>query len=581
MRARGARLPRVLDRSTRRNAGPLQVVLSRRVRSTPIDFATLRLPVDLTHALADAFWHYGAGNSRSLLTLWVHMRTFGQFVGETSAVASLADVHRELLARYIEWLNARRRADGKPWTKSSRSGAYTGLRKLLQWLERCRPGLLAPMEYPFNPFPWRNRDSGTVPKLPATQLRAILKACERDIAAIRGRRADFAAERAAHRGRTTCPADASRTALVATIEEHYGGLIPSALALSRAGHYAVRRGLDKFGGAKQIAPLLYPDARSLLPYYLAILIHTAGNPEPIAKLETDCLQPIPLLDDRQMLVWAKNRAGQTQRRSFRANNPDEPPALVRELLSYTEPLRRHAPPTVRNRLLLFRGIPGRINSLSPALAKTMIRHEFTVRHQLPHFSLASIRPSVLTAFYRASGDLHQVKDVANHRNIATTIRYVDTPQVQAEHRARIAALQSTFLGRIERPTSRVPRSRRHARPEKRCGMPAVSMFGFDCKDPFEGIVPGSRRGTLCTHFLGCFTCPNAVIPDDPRTLARLLQAREHLRSAACSVHPARWQAIYAPPLAVLENDILSRFNAAELAAAQSLRSTLPPLPELR
>ena len=86
---------------------------------------------------------------------------------------------------------------------------------------------------------------------------------------------------------------------------------------------------------------------------------------------------------------------------------------------------------------------------------------------------------------------------------------------------------------------------------------------------------------MCTHCLGCFSCPNAVIPDDPRTLARLLQAREHLRSAACSVHPARWQAIYAPPLTVLENDILSRFNAAELAAAEPLRSTLPPLPELR
>ena len=41
---------------------------------------------------------------------------------------------------------------------------------------------------------------------------------------------------------------------------------------------------------------------SLLPYYLAILIHTAGNPEPIAALSTDCVQPIPLLDDRQMIL---------------------------------------------------------------------------------------------------------------------------------------------------------------------------------------------------------------------------------------------------------------------------------------
>jgi hypothetical protein len=253
---------------------------------------------------------------------------------------------------------------------------------------------------------------------------------------------------------------------------------------------------------------------------------------------------------------------------------------VRELLAYTEPLRPHVSAALRERLFLFRSAHG-INGFSPALAKMLIRTGFAQRHGLAHFSLASIRPSVLTAFYRASGDLLQVKAVANHRNIATTVRYVDTPQVQAEHRARIAALQSTFLGHIERPTARAPHARRRVSADAHGSVPAVSMFGFDCKNPLEGIAPGSRRGHLCTHFLGCFTCPNALIPDDPHTLARLLQAREHLRSASSSVHPARWQALYAPPLQILENDILSRFSAAELAAAEPLRSSLPALPELR
>jgi hypothetical protein len=34
-------------------------------------------------------------------------------------------------------------------------------------------------------------------------------------------------------------------------------------------------------------------------------------------------------------------------------------------------------------------------------------------------------------------------------------------------------------------------------------------------------------------------------------------------------------------LQILEQDILARFSAAELAAASALHSTLPPLPELR
>lgn len=107
------------------------------------------------------------------------------------------------------------------------------------------------------------------------------------------------------------------------------------------------------------------------------------------------------------------------------------------------------------------------------------------------------------------------------------------------------------------------------------------MFGFDCKDPLAGTAPGTRQGELCTNFMGCFTCPNAVIAPEPLTVARLLQARGHLRAAAATLHPARWQAFYAPQLRILEEDILPRFAERELAAAESLLSQLPPLPDLR
>lgn len=81
--------------------------------------------------------------------------------------------------------------------------------------------------------------------------------------------------------------------------------------------------------------------------------------------------------------------------------------------------------------------------------------------------------------------------------------------------------------------------------------------------------------------MGCFTCPNAVIPPQPRTMARLLQARDHLRAAAMTLHPARWQAFYAPQLRILEEDILPRFSTREIAAAEPLVAQLPPLPDLR
>ena len=45
------------------------------------------------------------------------------------------------------------------------------------------------------------------------------------------------------------------------------------------------------------------------------------------------------------------------------------------------------------------------------------------------------------------------------------------------------------------------------------------------------------------------------------SLARLLQARDHLQAASSYLHPARWDSIYAPQLRILQEDILTRFSA--------------------
>lgn len=582
MKARG-HIKRVLPLRDRGRVASLAraVDAPRRVRRTVIDFSSLALPPNVRLALAEAFWsHFGFRSMRQIITLWAQLRFFIRFATECSSLRRLSDVNDELITRYVEWLNGQRRADGKPWTQSARAGAYHTLRTLLRWLARCHPGLLPELHFPFNPFPWRNRDSGHVSRLPAPQLRAILRACERDIAALRALRARGECERTAYRNGDS---GAHLGEVLELIDSDYGGIVPPINSLAVARHSRLRLGLIHCGGYRQVELHLYPGPQSLLPYYLALLIHTAGNPQPIAELSCECLRPIPLLDDRQMLIWEKRRAATTQRRTFRTDDPFGPPVLVREILAWTRTLRPHAPSGIGAHLLIFKSAQG-INAWSTGTAKYLIRADFLVRHGLPHFSLASIRSGVLTSVYRASGDLHQVKVVANHRQISTTVRYVQGPEVDAEHRARIATLQQAFLGHISRPHSQPKPSNGSRRLRARTAMPAgaaVSMFGFDCKNPFEGIAPGTHRGELCTNFLGCFTCPNAVIRADTASLARLLQARDHLKAAAGYVHPARWDAIYAPPLRILEEDILTHFTRGELARGAQAMNTLAPLPELR
>ena len=248
-------------------------------------------------------------------------------------------------------------------------------------------------------------------------------------------------------------------------------------------------------------------------------------------------------------------------------------------MAWNERLLPLAPPQQRDRLFIFKGVRT-VNVMSIITVHHQLG-DFCQRHALPMFAPAAIRPSVLACFYRVSGDLLRTKAVANHVNLATTVRYVETPLVQAKNRSRIADLQGAFLEHVEgRPTASQTRNRATLEPSIPSGR-VVTMFGFDCKDPFAGVAPGTQRGELCSNFMGCFTCPNAIIPSDPGTVARLLQARNHLQAAAATLHPARWEALYAPQLQILEEDILPRFGALELAAGKPLLDRLPPLPDLR
>ena len=256
-----------------------------------MDFSSLSLPADVRLALAEAFWqHFGVLAKQALFVHWSNVKTFVRFADESAAVVSLADLNGDLLVRYVEWLNGQRRSNGQPWTKSSRSSTYTTLRTLLQWLERCRPEILGSIEYPFNPFPWRNRDSRPIATMSARTLRALLKACENDIKKIRDRRNAADAERASANGSLS-----TLGGLLNYIDQRFGGVVPPDRQLLVAEHYAARQALARFGGLKGVEPCLYPRSEALLPYYLAILIHAAGNPEPIAEIRCDCLQPLPLL----------------------------------------------------------------------------------------------------------------------------------------------------------------------------------------------------------------------------------------------------------------------------------------------
>ena len=96
----------------------------------------------------------------------------------------------------------------------------------------------------------------------------------------------------------------------------------------------------------------------------------------------------------------------------------------------------------------------------------------------------------------------------------------------------------------------------------------------------SGIGEGQKPGRLCTAWLGCFTCPNAVIPLEADILARLLRTREALIDAYRTMAPDRWRLLYAPKLEILDRDIVPRFSSAIHAAALGRIGAMPTVPPI-
>ncbi len=75
------------------------------------------------------------------------------------------------------------------------------------------------------------------------------------------------------------------------------------------------------------------------------------------------------------------------------------------------------------------------------------------------------------------------------------------------------------------------------------------MFGFGCKDPVRRSSPGHAAGEFAPTSWAALPAPNAIITPDPSTLARLLQARDHMRAAASSAAPGALAGLLCPAAA--------------------------------
>jgi hypothetical protein len=337
------------------------------------------------------------------------------------------------------------------------------------------------------------------------------------------------------------------------------------------------------GGAYRISQYLHALAETLIPYMIMIGAETYANPEALRMFRRDCMSEHLLLDNRVMVRWGKGRATREQQRSFLRNPSFSVPKLIERVLAMTAPLVAHVAPSERDKLFLIGTIHGKPRGaklISKALTGQLIRR-FIERHGLTSetgaplpLTFASLRPTGLTLAHQHLGhDIMKTQALANHASPDTTQRYVDRPVVRRAQVEAIGVLQARFVDAVRNNGERGTTG-----PAQVVGTQYATASGFRCLDPMSGAAEGQKPGQICTAWLGCFTCPNAVIPLETAVLARLMRTKDALIEARARMDPDRWRVLYAPKLETIERDILPRFASDLHLEALSHPEYTAPIP---
>lgn len=341
------------------------------------------------------------------------------------------------------------------------------------------------------------------------------------------------------------------------------GRIATQAEVTRGGNNLKRRVADA-GGLKPIHDLLYVNPRSMFPFYLAIICQTGGNPTPIARMRTDCIVANPLRADLEKLNWDKKRSNAEQRDTFPRGKKWSAPSLVRRYLKLTEEMRTSLADGY-HKDDLFIALPhggSRTARVPCAQLLHVMLGDFIGKHGLKNFDFKDLRPHVAEAHRRAGGSVLVAQQKLNHRNASTTQKYLSPSKVSPEHDHYIHKYQGHLISLATATAAHGGQAQNQSEDGASYSREAAAtVFGFECSDPFGGIAGHSPKGTLCTHFAKCATCPGAVVPvDDPKVIANLLAAHQALESAKTRSFKegwvARFNSIYQPTLTILEKEIL-------------------------
>lgn len=533
-------------------------------------FETLGLVTPLATALKNSFVAlFGHTSAESQRKYWQKIAKFSRFL-RASGLAELTPLPPTVVCDLRAWL------DGSGISQTTARGTLNVCLSVLAYCERNAPHILSRgtrlviERYPVAPPKHRN-------VLQEDDVKKILLICQKEIEAIEER---LALGWRLRRGVPRTAEEALQVPLIKKLLVMGNGSLPSKDVVAKSGRSLIVP-VASLGGLRKISRTLWLCPEALLPFYLAILIQTSGNPSSIQKMKRDCLVAHPLRSDLERVVWAKLRSHAEQHAEAPTGRPWSAPNLVRRLRILNDNLVEKCTNADRDKLF----IAYRISERNPGLPCAALLHhllsEFIKQHDIPSFSFSGLRRAGAVAHHRASGTIRTVQLRLNHTSIEASSRYTDAEgSVRDFHDLTVRRFQGLMVqaslesGSVSEPFSvaRVPV------PENS----AETVFGFRCRNPFAGIARGSTQGSLCLQFQKCATCPGALIPlDDIAVVAQLLSAHSALNKARERAIQEGWMArfelLYEPTWRVLVNEILPAVsNDVKACAMERMDERLIP-----
>ncbi|WP_298435741.1 hypothetical protein [Ottowia sp.] len=536
---------------------------------TTLDFGELDLHPELRsglmRALVACYGHTAVGMQRSVFTA---IRVFAGFLVGIGWHKTLP-LPAQALQRFRDEMVERSESMGNA------AAYFATVSRLLQWCARNLTWLIsrkAVLKVPPVPRDTRRRaPARTTPT--ENDLKAVLRSCYAAIDEVEGQ---LALGQRLLNGGANSDEERELCDLLHRCLAVGGGTLPKQRSLPKL-ERGLRNRTANAGGMRRLTSMLWLTTQGVFVYYLAILIQTSGNPLAILDLKVDCIRPHPLRDDLERLVWSKPRARREQLADFPRDRGRSAPALCRRLIELTAPLRDRAPARERDHLFLaVRQNDRRVRALSAGIID-LYAEQFQLAQGLTPFLLREFRRGGAKAHHQATGDIATAQQRLNHRSAATTAQYTGLGDVANRHEAVVRRFQGEF---VRLAMGRSGRSKLAADSGEARTLPADTMFGFKCRDPYSGMAEGSRRGALCQQFSQCASCAGAIITlDDPKVVARLVATvREltHLHARAVQEGwQARFLAIYEPTRRIIEKELLPAVAASVLDRATGFAIQYP------